>query len=82
MNPYARIGLAIGTAKAAALCARLTAWHDAMVAHQRRLGATRPAAACEEECPHQEARELWTEAVATFGPRAIELRFLRDTSEG
>jgi len=56
---------------------RLAAWHDAMVAHERRLLTARTAAACDDECPHVEARALWAEALATFGPRANELTFLR-----
>ena len=43
MSPYVVLGSSVGTAEAAALCVRLTAWHDAMVAHERRLGqAERP----------------------------------------
>jgi hypothetical protein len=65
------------TTEAASLSGRLAAWHDAMVAHERRLrfGTTRDA--CDDECPHAEARMLWTEAVEMFGPRADELTFLR-----
>jgi hypothetical protein len=36
MNPYATIAFSIGTMAAALLGARLAAWHDAMVAHERR----------------------------------------------
>jgi len=77
MNPYAILGSGIGTAEAASLCARLAAWHDAMVAHERRLRTGRTSDVCDDECPHVEARELWPEAVATFGERADELTFLR-----
>jgi hypothetical protein len=56
---------------------RLAAWHDAMVAHERRLRTARTADACDDECAHVEARILWAEAVAMFGDRATELRFLR-----
>jgi hypothetical protein len=48
-----------------------------MVAHERRLRAGTTADFCDEECPHAEARMLWSEAVATFGTRADELTFLR-----
>jgi hypothetical protein len=48
-----------------------------MVAHERRLRTGRTTDACDDECPHAEARTLWTEAVATLGPRASELTFLR-----
>ena len=37
MNPYAVMGSGIGTAEAASLRARLMAWHDTMVAHERRM---------------------------------------------
>ena len=77
MNPYAILGSGVGTEEAASLCARLNAWHDAMVAHERRLRANRTGHACDEDCPHVEARTLWAEALATFGKRANDLAFLR-----
>ena len=77
MSPYAFLGSSVGTPEAASLCVRLTAWHDAMVAHERRLRTGRTTGACDDDCPHAEARALWTEAVATLGPRASELTFLR-----
>jgi hypothetical protein len=77
MNPYAMLSSGIGTPEAASLSARLAAWHDAMVAHERRLRSGRTSDACDDECPHVEARTLWTEALETFGPRAAELVFLR-----
>ena len=77
MNPYVMLGSAVGTNEATALSARLSAWHDAMVAHERRLRAGRTADICDDECPHAEAPALWSEAVVTFGPRAQELAFLR-----
>lgn len=77
MNPYAVLGAGHGTDGGASLSARLTAWHDAMVAHERRLRTGSTGDACDDECPHAEARVLWAEAVATFGPRAHELAFLR-----
>jgi hypothetical protein len=82
MSPYASLGSSDGTAEAASLSARLTAWHDAMVAHERRLRAGRTIDACNDECPHVEARALWTEALATLGPRANELTFLRARANG
>ena len=82
MSPYAILGSSVGTAEAAALCVRLTAWHDAMVAHERRLRTGRTADACDDECPHDEARTLWTEALTTLGPRASELTFLRSRANG
>ncbi len=77
MNLYERLGSAIATTEAAALTARLAAWHDAMVAHERKLRTGRTADACDEDCPHAQARALWPEAVATLGARAQELTFLR-----
>jgi len=77
MNPYAILGSGVGTDEAASLCARLHTWHDAMVAHERRLRADRMAHRCGEDCPHIEARTLWVEALATFGTRANDLTFLR-----
>jgi len=82
MSPYAMLGRSVGTAEAASLCLRLTAWHDAMVAHERRLRAGRIADVCDDECPHVEARTLWTAALLTLGPRACELTFLRSRAIG
>jgi hypothetical protein len=77
MNPYVTIAFSIGTMAAAILGARLAAWHDAMVAHERRLATAGPGDGCGEACPHTEAPGLWLEAVTTFGARASELTFLR-----
>lgn len=82
MNPYAILASVVGTAEAASLCARVTAWHDEMVAHERRLRLGRAADACDEECPHVEARTLWKAAVATLGSRAHDLTFLRSRAVG
>jgi hypothetical protein len=77
MNPYVLLGSRVGTSEAASLSERLAAWHDSMVAHERRLRIARTDDLCNEECPHGEARILWAEAVAMFGDRASELRFLQ-----
>lgn len=77
MNPYEMLGSGSGTPEAAAVRARLSAWHDAMVAHERRLRAANSSERCDDECPHAEARLLWREAVAAFGPVARDLVFLR-----
>jgi hypothetical protein len=82
MSPYAILGSSVGTAEAASLCVRLTAWHDAMVAHERRLRTGRTTDACDDECPHVKARTLWAEALETLGPRASELTFLRSRAIG
>jgi hypothetical protein len=76
VNPYLVIGSSVGTNEATSLSARLSAWHDAMVAHERRLGP-RTSELCDDHCPHGEARALWFEAIELFGPRAHELTFLR-----
>ena len=77
MTPYAMLGSNIGTHEAASLSSRLSAWHDAMVAHERRLRAGRTDDTCGDECPHADARTLWSEALQAFGERAQELTFLR-----
>ena len=77
MSPYAFLGSSVGTAEATSLSVRLTAWHDAMVTHERQIRTGGSGDACDDECPHVEARALWTEALATLGPRAGELAFLR-----
>lgn len=76
MSPYAIAELGSETAEAVSLRARLVAWHDAMVTHERRLRST-PAARCGDECPHIQAGALWAEASAILGSRANELQFLR-----
>ena len=76
MNLYSMVGSGNGTSEAAALSLRLATWHDAMVAHERKIRAGRDEV-CDEECPHAEARTLWVEALETFGDRAQELTFLR-----
>ncbi len=77
MNPYAIVGSDIGTHEAVSLRARLMAWHDAMVAHERHLRASQAADICEDDCPHVEAGALWAEASALLGPEANQLVFLR-----
>ena len=77
MTPYARLASGISTSTSSALAARLAAWHDAMVAHERRLRTGRTDDVCDDECPHVEARTLWAEALEAFGDRAHELSFLR-----
>lgn len=81
MNPYAMLSSSIGTSEAASLGARLSAWHDAMVAHERRLRSGNTGVRCDDECPHAEALTLWREALATFGARANELTFLRSRAD-
>jgi hypothetical protein len=77
MNLYAMVASGSDASNSSALAARLAAWHDAMVAHERRLRSGRTGDVCDDECPHVEARTLWAEALAAFGERAYELSFLR-----
>ncbi len=82
MKPYAIASLGTDAADAASLRARLEAWHDAMVTHERRLRSEPNADLCDDECPHVEASTLWREAAALLGPRATELTFLRSRALG
>jgi len=77
MTLYTMVGAGISSSEASALRTRLVAWHDAMVAHERKIRAGRTGRVCDEECPHAEARHLWSEAVETFGEGAQGLTFLR-----
>ena len=77
MNVYAMVGSSCGTRDALALSIRLSAWHDAMVAHERLLRVSPTRDICGDECPHAEAAGLWSEALATLGERAGELTFLQ-----
>lgn len=81
MNPYTILSSGLASYEAEALSARLSAWHDAMVTHERRLRSVVPSDACDDECAHAAARALWPEAIATFGARALELTFLRSRAQ-
>ena len=81
MNPYALIGATLGVAGTEPLLRRIAEWHDAMVAHERRLRG-RLGDECDDACAHGQARALWSEAVTTFGDRAHELSFLRSRAIG
>jgi hypothetical protein len=82
MNPYGIVGSGSGSSEAASLRARLRAWHDTMVEHERRLRSGNSTDVCDEDCPHVEARGLWTEVSAMLGSRASELAFLRSRALG
>lgn len=77
MNLYAMLAFGSGASASSALAGRLAAWHDTMVAHERRLRAARSGEVCDDECPHVQAPALWAEALAAYGERAHELSFLR-----
>jgi hypothetical protein len=81
MNPYVILSSGVASHEATALSARLSAWHDAMVAHERRLRLGGASDSCDDECPHAGARTLWKEALAVFGARAQELAFLRSRAQ-
>ena len=81
MNVYTMLSSGFGTNEATDLGFRLSAWHDAMVAHERRLRAGTTDDTCDDECPHTDARALWAEALATFGARARDLVFLRSRAQ-
>ena len=81
MNLYTILSSGAGSQEAVDLGARLSAWHDAMVAHERLIRVGAKGHGCDDECAHAEARVLWREAVATFGTRAQELVFLRSRAE-
>ena len=81
MNLYMIPNAGLTAYEATALSARLSAWHDAMVAHERRLRLGTTGDVCDDECPHADARALWAEAVAAFGSRAHELTFLRSRAQ-
>lgn len=74
MNLYRLIGDRIGTPEARELSHRLMAWHDAMVKHLRSLDLRRDG--CDDGCPHDDARALWSSALEHFGDQADDLRFL------
>jgi hypothetical protein len=76
MNLYKSIGYAAGTPEALALAARLSAWHDAMVAHERPADTLR-ITHCDDDCPHADAKVLWRQALDVFGGGADQMRFLR-----
>jgi hypothetical protein len=76
VNLYQSLGNAVGTPEALELAHRLAVWHDAMVVHQRRAGASR-STRCEPDCPHVDAESLWLEALDIYGERAHGLGFLR-----
>lgn len=76
MKLYASLGSQVGSPEATSLSQRLAAWHDAMVAHERRL-RSRAVDDCDEDCPHSEARSLWTEVLEMFPEYAPDLSFLR-----
>jgi hypothetical protein len=84
LDVYRRVAHRVGGNESLALAQELSAWHDAMVSHQRtlaRLGL--PADACTQldECAHGLARELWRQAREILGEHANDLTFLRQCAQ-
>jgi hypothetical protein len=80
VDVYRQVACRVGTNQALALAHELSAWHDAMVSHQRtlgRLGFSLDACADWDDCAHALARALWQQATDVLGPHANELAFLR-----
>ena len=77
MNIYRMIGNKVATPDALELAERLSAWHDAMVSHQRLRRRD-----CDDECPHELAPALWREAAQVFGPHVREFAFLESHGTG
>lgn len=75
MNMYQALGDAAATFDGRDLAARLVSWHDSMVMHLRAISFR--GVACDEGCPHEQARLLWAEAMDVFGRKAKRLAFLR-----
>jgi hypothetical protein len=81
LDVYRQVAYRVGTNEAIALAHELSAWHDAMVSHQRtlaRLGFSQHACADWDECAHGLARDLWTRASDVLGANAFTLTFLRE----
>jgi hypothetical protein len=81
LHVYRLLAGRIGTADAIELAQDLAAWHDTMVLHERAQTALGAQCSSADDCPHTEARDLWSRARKTFGPDAERLTFLR-TSAG
>ena len=77
---YKALAHRVGSQEALELAQRLAVWHDAMVSHERQIRVGLEG--CDEECPHQQAPQLWKEARQVFGEAARELVFLRSRAEG
>ncbi len=77
LDVYRLLASRVGTPDALNFAHDVADWHDAMVRHQRSQAAQGARCAGVEDCPHQEARDLWSRARAVFGAAADELTFLR-----
>jgi hypothetical protein len=79
---YSILAQRVGTTRARALAHRLTSWHDAMVVHERHTRRRRPQPGCGDDCPHEDAVDLWWEARQVLGDAAQQLTFLRSRAAG
>lgn len=79
-HPYKYL---VSATDAGDLIDELCAWHDRMVAHVRRHGATPRVCTCadDEICPRREAVTLWAQARQALGDAAAPLTFLRQHAE-
>jgi hypothetical protein len=85
LDVYRHMANRRGTNEAIELAHELSAWHDAMVKHRRklaRLGFDPDRHREAEDGAPADARELWQRAVAIFGEEASQLEFLRRSAEG
>jgi hypothetical protein len=82
-TPYHYL-VSAGDSAGAALVDELCAWHDRMVAHIRRHGVPSDSCRCGEpdECPREDAVDLWARARRAFGAGAEALAFLRQHARG
>lgn len=82
-NPYHVMACLAGHPDASSLAEDLTRWHDRMVNHVRRYGS-KPADVCcaDDECPREEATQLWAAARRVFGDQATRLTFLSTQAAG
>lgn len=76
--------LLAGTAAAGDLVDDLCTWHNRMVAHLRRHGASAGPCDCVEpdDCPRRHAVDLYRRARLALGDGAEQLTFLRQTAGG
>ncbi len=81
-NPYHVLACLTGHPDASSLAEDLTRWHDRMVNHVRRYGADTTCCSDDDDCPREEATQLWAAARRVFGDQAAQLRFLSAQATG
>lgn len=81
-TPYHYL-LAGATAPSDDFIDELCTWHNRMVAHLRRYGATAATCSCPEpdDCPRRQATDLYRRAETTLGDQVGQLTFLRRHAE-